>query len=143
MNKFFSFSIAALLCAAAAVPVPASTSTAVMPTCAANDPVVWENLSSSKVYHVQGDKYFGATKKGQYACKSAADAAGFHASGSKSSGTSSSTPAPAMATPSPMPSSSSKHHHHKKSKSTASPEPGGVGASPNAGTMNAPTPAAT
>jgi hypothetical protein len=141
MNKFFSFSIAALLCAAA-VPAFASTSTAAMPTCAAGDPVVWENLSSSKVYHLQGDKYFGATKKGQYACKSAADAAGYHASGSKTSGTSTATPTPAMAGPSPMASSSSKHHH-KKSKSTASPEPGGVGASPNAGTMNAPTPAAT
>ena len=42
-----------------------------MPSCATNDPVVWIN-TKSKVYHTQGDAYFGKTKAGRYACTSKA-----------------------------------------------------------------------
>jgi hypothetical protein len=60
---------------AAADPSPPASQ--MMPSCAAGDPVVWEN-TKKKVYHLQGDKYYSTTKHGKYACKSAADAAGFH-----------------------------------------------------------------
>jgi hypothetical protein len=42
------------------------------------DTVVWAS-SKSKAYHVTGSKFYGKTKSGAYECKSAADAAGFHA----------------------------------------------------------------
>jgi hypothetical protein len=119
MRPFHLFAVAAFLLASA----PAlAQSSSTKPTCAAGDPVVWVN-SSSKVYHEQGDQYYGNTKHGKYACKSAAEAAGNHASGQKSK---SASPAPkaspasgASAPPGPM--SSSKHHHHKSSKMTSSP----------------------
>ncbi len=41
------------------------------------DAVVWVNLRS-KGYHMQGDKFFGHTKRGKFMCKKAADAAGDH-----------------------------------------------------------------
>ena len=41
------------------------------------DAVVWVNLRS-KGYHVQGDKFFGHTKRGKFMCKKDADAAGDH-----------------------------------------------------------------
>ncbi len=41
------------------------------------DAVVWVNLRS-KGYHMQGDKFFGHTKRGKFLCKKAADAAGDH-----------------------------------------------------------------
>ncbi|GAC1423173.1 MAG: hypothetical protein NVSMB5_16950 [Candidatus Velthaea sp.] len=53
-----------------------------MPACKTGDPVVWIN-TSTKVFHVQGDSYFGKTKAGKYACKSDAMAMGAHMSGSK------------------------------------------------------------
>lgn len=42
--------------------------------------VVWAN-PGTKVFHVQGDQYFGHTKRGAFMCKSTATAEGYHASG--------------------------------------------------------------
>ena len=39
------------------------------------DAVVWVNLRSHG-YHLQGDTFFGHTKRGKFMCKKAADAAG-------------------------------------------------------------------
>lgn len=82
MHKFFTI-VAFAAATAGAGTMPAIAQTGAMPTCAAGDPVVWEN-SKSKAYHLQGDSYFGKTKHGSYACKSAADSAGYHVAGSKS-----------------------------------------------------------
>jgi hypothetical protein len=119
MNKLLSIVAFALVCVTSFA-VPAFAQTAATPSCAAGDPVVWENTSSkSKVYHMQGDSYYGKTKHGTYACKSAADSAGYHASGSKTS-----TAPDAMTSPAPAASASAKHHHKHHSKSaSASPAP--------------------
>ncbi len=48
-------------------------------TCGATN-VVWAN-TGTKVFHVQGDQYFGHTKRGAFMCKATATADGFHQSG--------------------------------------------------------------
>ena len=42
------------------------------------DAVVWVNLRS-RGYHMQGDTFFGHTRRGRFMCRKAADAAGDHA----------------------------------------------------------------
>lgn len=41
------------------------------------DRVVWVN-TASKVYHLHGDRYYGATKEGKFVCEKAAKAEGDH-----------------------------------------------------------------
>lgn len=57
-----------------------TTAAAPAPTPAAGggDGKVWVN-TSSKVYHCQGTKWYGTTKKGEYMTQAAAKAAGNHA----------------------------------------------------------------
>jgi hypothetical protein len=44
------------------------------------DTVVWVSEGKTKVYHLSSSKLYGKTKHGAYACKAAADAAGYHQS---------------------------------------------------------------
>jgi len=49
--------------------------------------VVWVN-TAKKSYHESGDPYFGRTKHGEYMCKAAANAAGYHLAGTRHSSSS-------------------------------------------------------
>lgn len=143
-RSLVSFALVACI-AAASVPAYSQQSAGTLPTCASGDPVVWVNTSTKK-YHLQGDSYYGKTKQGKYACKSAADAQGDKQAKMSSSKMSGSAPAtnmnsgavPAMkasaapmngtnaeAAPSPAASGmmGSKHHRrHRGSKASPSPE---------------------
>src|SRR5450631_4759019 len=113
MNKGLAYLLVATICATG-LPAFAQSGTA-KPSCAPGDAVVWEN-TNTKAYHLPGDKYYGNTKHGAYACRSAADSGGYHLAGSKGASTSSPVP---MATATP----SGQHHrgkHHQKSGEMAS-----------------------
>jgi hypothetical protein len=81
---------------AATAPAPSPATTGQFTTEAAAkghcpaDTVVWVN-TSSKAYHMSGDKYYGKTKKGAYMCQKEADAGGFHMGGKRSASAASST----------------------------------------------------
>ena len=118
MKKGFSVVFVAALCVSA---IPASaTSILGKPICKPGDPVVWEN-TSTKVYHLSGDKYYGNTKHGAYACRSAADTAGYHLAGAKGKAEPAGARSPApMASDTPA---AAHHRHHHKSGAAASPTP--------------------
>lgn len=56
-----------------------STESEAAKACGASN-VVWGN-TSTKVFHVQGDQYYGHTKRGAFMCKATATAGGFHQAG--------------------------------------------------------------
>ncbi|HTJ28732.1 MAG TPA: hypothetical protein VMA36_21440 [Candidatus Limnocylindria bacterium] len=97
--------------AAFAAPSPLPMSTAAMPACPENDPVVWVNTSSN-VYHAIGTPYFGRTKQGKYLCTSEAVKAGAHAAKGEKAAVTPTTPEPT-----PAPATSSK----KRKKAAATP----------------------
>lgn len=129
MIKYLCFIAAAALAAGApAGAQTAATASGTMPSCAAGDPVVWEN-TKSKAYHMQGDAYYGTTKHGKYACKSAADSTGFHAAGSSAKSpamhgaATSPMPMSAGVAASPMPGTHSRHHRHRGTMPSPEPSP--------------------
>lgn len=144
--RTFSFITILSLALAPALANPASAA-GVMPSCAAGDRVVWENTSSkSKAYHVRGDRYFGTTKHGAYACQSDAEKAGYHAAkmragkmagsaGNADDATDTTTPAMgATAAPAAMtsPSATTGKHHHRKHHPKANASPANASPDPSA-----------
>ncbi|MGH7706602.1 MAG: hypothetical protein ACREM8_07125 [Vulcanimicrobiaceae bacterium] len=152
MRRFTTLALAAVI-ALIGAPALAKTHTATgtaaagVPSCPASDPVVWVNTSSN-VYHMQGDKYFGKTKAGKYLCQSAANAAGAHQSKHAMTGKSANSSTNSMKSstgrgavtgpaagaagstattaPGAMNGSTSKHHRHHKAGAT--PNPSATGA---------------
>lgn len=55
---------------------PATTPAASSPQSCAGDTVVWVNLRS-RIYHEPGSRWYGHTRRGEYMCRRAADAAGY------------------------------------------------------------------
>ncbi len=114
----FALVLLAALCGA---DLPATAqSSAALPTCAAGDVVVWEN-TLTKAYHLAGDRYYGHTTHGTYACRSAADSGGYHLAGK---GAKSHAMPSAMGSPDPQatasPAMGRKHH---RGSAMASPTP--------------------
>jgi len=97
-----------------------------MPSCAAGDPVVWVN-SGTHVIHEPGDPYYGKTRHGAYACKSAALAAHNHVTASRSGGANGAAAGsasaagahqPYAASPEPLtPQPATRHHRHHRGAS--------------------------
>jgi len=109
-----------------------SAGSMVMPTCPATDPVVWLN-TNSKVFHAQGDKYFGHTKSGKFLCQSQAVAAGGRAAKhgmTKGTKGSMSTGAPSMNSATSTPSKRTKKH--RGAMGTTAPAAGPPAPSPQA-----------
>ena len=126
--KRFLATLAAVCCLAFPLGAQAGKAPATMgamPACKAGDPVVWVN-TSTKVFHVQGDTYFGKTKAGKYACTSDAIAMGAHMSGSKKmkhrAMDGSGMNGTAGATPDPMSSAMPMKPKHKKKGAMTMPD---------------------
>jgi hypothetical protein len=94
----------AMTSAAGQKPIPAGL------TC--KTPIVWVNLST-RVYHEQGDPWYGRTKNGEYMCLATANLKGYHlASTGGAMSNSSGSMGSSM--------SSSSHHHHQPAPSASS-----------------------
>lgn len=73
--------------------LPLAVVAAVPKTLKCKDEIVWGN-TTKKTYHEKGDPYYGRTKHGQYMCKAAAEAAGYHIAGARHKGMKGEKPAP-------------------------------------------------
>ncbi len=121
-HRVFAFLFPAVLCVGS-LAAQAQTAGA-KPVCAAGDAVVWEN-TSSKAYHLAGDKFYGNTKHGAYACRSTADSAGYHLAGAKSGSKNTRAAGPGSPAPTATETPAGSHHakHHRKSGAIESPAP--------------------